>query len=107
MKQFIPLLIVPALLCASCVKSQMAETTPSVAAPSLAAAPAPQLALTAAKPATAQYKKPAATRAIHLEADTAALTKNMLLTARPGFLGKGYAGDFQADGVKICYNTVQ
>ena len=74
----------------------MAATTPSAV---------PHLALAAAKPAAAPYKKRAATGAIHLEADAAALTGNTLLTTRPGFSGKGYAGDFQPDGAKIVWTV--
>jgi mannan endo-1,4-beta-mannosidase len=38
---------------------------------------------------------------IRLEADTAKLTGNTLLTATPGFSGTGYAGDFIPEGSKI------
>jgi mannan endo-1,4-beta-mannosidase len=40
---------------------------------------------------------------IHLEAEDAVLTGNAVLTARPGFSGKGYVGDFQPDGAKIVW----
>ena len=102
MKRFFPLLLVPAFLCASCAKSQnAAPVPPAPAAPDQPATP--QFAVAAPKADTGPYKKPTVPGAIHLEAEDGTLTGNTILTTRPGFSGKGYAGDFVPDGAKVAW----
>ncbi len=51
----------------------------------------------------AQTPPNAASGVIHLEAEDGTLTGNTILTARPGYTGRGYAGDFVPDGAKIAW----
>ena len=85
----------------------MAAVTPSVEAPSpagVAALATPQLAAVAETADTGPYSPPKAPGSIHLEAENGTLTGNTVLTQRPGFSGKGYAGDFQSDGALVVWN---
>lgn len=59
--------------------------------------------LLAVSSAQAQAPKTSVPGAIHLEAEDGTLTGNTVLTTRPGFSGKGYAGDFVPDGAKIAW----
>jgi mannan endo-1,4-beta-mannosidase len=108
MKHLIPLILVPTFLCVSCAKSQVAAPAP----PSMPAAlimsgpgqPAtPQIAAVTEAADTGPYSPPKTPGAIHLEAEDGVLTGNTVLTTRPGFAGKGYVGDFQADGAQVVW----
>ena len=100
MKRYLPILLIPAFLCASCAKTQPTTTV-------LVAAPAAPISPSSAspKPDTTPYQKPTASGAIHLEAEDGVLSGNTVQTTRPGFSGKGYAGDFVPVGAKIAWTV--
>jgi len=113
MKHFFPLfivptLVIPALLCVSCAKSQVAvPASPSSPAALIVSSPGqpatPQFALAAPVADTGPYKKPTVPGAIHLEAEDGVLTGNTVLTTRPGFSGTGYVSQFEKDGAKVAW----